>query len=36
MVNNETRGIKYENIELLCEILECTPDDLFTTTTDNI
>lgn len=29
MVNNETRGIKFENIELLCEILECSPSDLF-------
>lgn len=29
MVNNETKGIKYENLELLCEILECEPSDLF-------
>ena len=29
MVNNETKAIKYDNIELLCEILECTPNDLF-------
>ena len=29
MVNNETTGIKYENIRLLCEILDCTPTDLF-------
>lgn len=29
MVNNETKGIKFENLELLCEILECTPNDLF-------
>ena len=29
MVNNETMSIKYSNLELLCEILECTPDDLF-------
>ena len=29
MVNNETKAIKYDNLELLCEILECTPDDLF-------
>ena len=29
MVNNETKGIKYENIETLCEILDCSPDDLF-------
>lgn len=29
MVNNETKGIKYENLELLCEILERKPSDLF-------
>ena len=29
MVSNETKAMKYENIELLCEILECTPNDLF-------
>lgn len=29
MVNNQTKAIKYENIELLCEILNCTPNDLF-------
>ncbi len=29
MVNNETKAIKFENLELLCEILECTPNDLF-------
>ena len=29
MINNKTKGIKYENIALLCEILECTPSDLF-------
>lgn len=29
MINNQTRGIKYNNIELLCEILECQPSDLF-------
>lgn len=35
MVNNETTGIKYENIRLLCEILECTPSDLFEITLNN-
>lgn len=35
MVNNETTGIKYENIRLLCEILECTPSDLFEITLKN-
>lgn len=29
MVSNKTKGIKYENLELLCEILECEPSDLF-------
>lgn len=34
MVNNETKGIKFENLELLCEILECTSNDLFEITND--
>ncbi len=34
MVNNETKSIRYENIETLCQILECTPDDLFTFCTE--
>lgn len=29
MVNNETKSIQYEKIEVLCQILECTPNDLF-------
>ena len=29
MVNNQTKAILYENIELLCQILQCTPNDLF-------
>lgn len=29
MVKNETRSIRYERIETLCQILECTPNDLF-------
>ncbi len=29
MINNETQSIKYERIEALCQILECTPNDLF-------
>lgn len=29
MLNNETRMIRFENIEALCRILECTPNDLF-------
>ena len=30
MFNNQTSSIKFENIEKLCNILECTPNDLFT------
>ncbi len=26
---NRTKGIKFETIEALCDILECTPNDLF-------
>ncbi|MBQ8348022.1 MAG: helix-turn-helix transcriptional regulator [Ruminococcus sp.] len=29
MINNQTSSIKYENIEAMCLILECTPNDLF-------
>ena len=29
MVNNETKSIKFENLKALCDILECTPNDLF-------
>ncbi len=29
MVNNETKSIKYENIEIMCNLFECTPNDLF-------
>lgn len=29
LVNNETKSIRYENIEKLCTILNCTPDDIF-------
>ena len=29
MVNNQTRSIKLERIETLCQILDCTPNDLF-------
>ena len=28
MVNNETKAIRYENIETLCLLLECTPNEL--------
>ena len=29
LINNETRSIKFENLKCLCEILGCTPNDLF-------
>ena len=29
MIYNETKSIKYDNLQALCEILECTPNDLF-------
>lgn len=29
MVNNETASIRYDNIDAICQLLECTPNDLF-------
>lgn len=29
MLKNQTTGIKFENLRALCDILECTPNDLF-------
>lgn len=29
MINNETKSIRYENIEAMCQLLECTPNELF-------
>ena len=29
MINNETKSIRYENIETICLLLKCTPNDLF-------
>lgn len=34
MVNNETKSIRYENIETMCLLLNCTPNDLFLITED--
>ena len=28
MVNNQTKSIRYENIETMCLLLDCTPNDL--------
>ena len=29
LVYNQTKSIKFENLQALCDILECTPNDLF-------
>ena len=29
IVNNETKSIKFENLKAICDILQCTPNDLF-------
>lgn len=29
MVNGKTKSIRFENIEILCQLLECTPNELF-------
>ena len=34
MVNYETKSIRYENIETMCLLLNCTPNDLFEITED--
>ena len=34
MVNNETKSIRYENIETMCLLLNCTPNDLLIITED--
>ena len=34
MVNNQTKSIRYENIETICLLLNCTPNDLFVITED--
>lgn len=36
MVNNETKSIRYETLSTLCEILECTPNDLFAISYDKL
>lgn len=32
MVNNETKSIRYENLETMCLLLNCTPNDLLVIT----
>ena len=34
MVNNQTKSIRYENIETMCLLLNYTPNDLFVITED--
>ncbi len=34
LVNNETKSIRYENIETMCLLLNCTPNDLLVITED--
>lgn len=34
MINNETKSIKYENIEIMCRLFNCTPNELFDITDD--
>lgn len=29
MLNNKTKSIRYDNIEKFCNLLECTPNELF-------
>ena len=29
ILENETKAIKFDNLKAICEILECTPNDLF-------
>ena len=29
MINNETKSIQYANIDALCQIFNCTPNELF-------
>ncbi len=34
MINNQTKSIRYDNIEILCQLFDCTPNDLFVITED--
>ena len=34
MIHNQTKSIRYENIETLCLLLNCTPNELFIITDD--
>lgn len=34
MINNQTKSIKYENIETMCLLFNCTPNELLEITED--
>lgn len=34
MINNQTKSIRYENIETLCLLFQCMPNELFEITED--
>ena len=34
MINNKTKSIRYENIETMCLLFNCTPNELFVITED--
>ena len=34
MVNNETKSIQYKHIEIMCNLLNCTPNDLLVISPD--
>lgn len=34
MVNNQTKSIQYKHVEIMCNLLDCTPNDLFIITPD--
>lgn len=34
MINNQTKSIRYENIETMCLLFNCTPNELFKITDD--
>ncbi len=36
MINNETKSIRYENIETLCILFKCSPNDLFEITDESL
>ena len=35
IMNNQTTAIRFDTLEKLCNILDCTPNDLFTIIPDN-